>query len=64
MTKGADGKEWMSRITLRPEITFDGEKRPANADVDALHHAAHDACFIANTIKSEILVSGKAHGIV
>jgi organic hydroperoxide reductase OsmC/OhrA len=64
MTKGADGRQWLTRITLRPEIAFEGDKRPAAVDVEALHHAAHDACYIANSIKSEITVDGKAHGLL
>jgi len=33
---------------------FDGEKRPDREDVEDLHHAAHDECFIANSVKSEV----------
>ncbi len=55
LEKNANGKMAMSRITLRPAITFSGAS-PSNADLDALHHAAHDECFIANSLKSEIVV--------
>jgi len=41
-------------VTLRPDVTFSGERLPTRADIDQLHHAAHDACFIANSVKSEI----------
>ena len=54
--KGADGKLCISRITLRPKIQFSGGKVPTQAQIQAMHHAAHDKCFIANSLKSEIVV--------
>ena len=45
----------ITRITLRPEITFDGS--PPSADQLArLHEEAHERCFIANSLKTEIVV--------
>jgi organic hydroperoxide reductase OsmC/OhrA len=55
LEKNAAGKMSMSRITLRPAIAFAGSP-PSQADLDALHHAAHEECFIANSLKSEIVV--------
>lgn len=55
LEKNAAGKMFMSRITLRPAIAFAGAT-PSPADLDALHHAAHEECFIANSLKSEIVV--------
>jgi organic hydroperoxide reductase OsmC/OhrA len=55
LEKNAAGKMSMSRITLRPSIAFAGSP-PSPADLDALHHAAHEECFIANSLKSEIVV--------
>jgi organic hydroperoxide reductase OsmC/OhrA len=37
---------------------FGGDKRPSASDIDAIHHRAHDACFIANSVKSEVRVEG------
>ncbi|MEM7707897.1 MAG: OsmC family protein [Pseudomonadota bacterium] len=45
----------MTRVTLRPEITFSGPA-PSQEDLDQLHHAAHKACFIANSVLTEIVV--------
>ena len=42
-------------VTLRPRIAFDGEA-PDAATLDALHHKAHEACFIANSVTSEIVI--------
>ena len=63
LSKGAEQREWMSRVTLRPHVVFEGDKRPAAADVDALHHAAHEACYIANSVKSEVAVEARSDGL-
>lgn len=50
-----DGKILVSRVELKPEIIYGGEK--PNAEVEAqLHHLAHEQCFIANSVKTEIKV--------
>jgi organic hydroperoxide reductase OsmC/OhrA len=41
------------RVTLRPEVRF-GERRPARAELDALHHAAHEECYIARSVRAEV----------
>lgn len=56
MEKDAGGRSFISRVNLRPEIKFSGEKRPTQKDIEALHHRAHEACFIANSVKSEVIV--------
>jgi len=58
MTKNAQGKMWVSKVTLHPAITFAGEKRPTPQQLDALHHLAHEECFIANSVKSEVVIEG------
>jgi organic hydroperoxide reductase OsmC/OhrA len=54
MEKGADGRMRISRVTLRPRIVF--AEVPDPAALDALHHKAHEACFIANSVTSEVVV--------
>ena len=56
LEKNAAGKMVMSRITLRPRIVISGDKRPSVDDFLSLHHSAHDECFIANSLKTEIVV--------
>lgn len=56
MTKNERGVAWVSSVTLSPKIFYSGEKLPAPADEERLHHAAHDQCFIANSIKTEVTV--------
>ena len=58
MTMDENGKEWMSRIVLDPDIIFSGERIPTLEDVAELHHAAHEQCPIANSIKSDIQIAG------
>ena len=48
-------RTWMSKVTLRPLVTFSG-KRPTDEEHRALHHKAHRKCFIANSVKSEVLI--------
>ncbi len=55
MSKTEDGRAWVSAVTLRPDIRFLGAA-PSQAGLDALHHEAHDTCFIANSVKTRIAV--------
>lgn len=57
MSKNDRGSMWVSKITLAPKIVWSGEKKPADADLDTLHHHAHEQCFIANSIKTEVVVA-------
>jgi len=54
MEKGPDGRVRITKVTLRPRIVFDDE--PDAATLDDLHHKAHEACFIANSVTSEVVV--------
>jgi organic hydroperoxide reductase OsmC/OhrA len=48
-------RTWMSRVTLRPTVVFSG-KKPTEQEHAALHRRAHEKCFIANSVKTEVLV--------
>jgi len=63
MSKASDGREWMTKVTLRPRVVFSGDQQPTAEEFDALHHQAHAACYIANSVKSEIVVEGQAEGL-
>ncbi|EKA5858350.1 OsmC family protein [Vibrio alginolyticus] len=54
LEKGENGKEWVSKVTLNPKITFSGEKQPTPSQLEKLHHMAHENCFIANSVKTEV----------
>ena len=57
MTKNEKGVLWVSAVTLTPRITWSGDKRPTPEDEERLHHAAHEQCYIANSIKTEVTVA-------
>lgn len=54
MGKNSNGKLAMTRVTLRPEVKFSGENLPSQADIEQMHEQAHDECFIANSVKTEL----------
>lgn len=56
LTKNERRVPWVSRITLHPKIEFIGA-RPTPVELDELHHLAHEQCFIANSIKTEVVVA-------
>jgi organic hydroperoxide reductase OsmC/OhrA len=56
MAKNEKGVPWVSLVTLNPKIVFSGDKLPALADLEQLHHLAHEQCYIANSIKTEVVV--------
>jgi len=54
MGKNSAGRTAMVRVTLRPRVAFSGERLPSRADILQLHHRAHDECFIANSVTTEV----------
>jgi organic hydroperoxide reductase OsmC/OhrA len=56
LEKNAAGKMAITRVDLRPTITFGGAKQPTAEDLDALHDKAHKECFIANSVTTEVHV--------
>jgi organic hydroperoxide reductase OsmC/OhrA len=56
LDKNAKGKLAFTSITLRPDIQFGGDKQPTEDDLEALHHAAHEECYIASTLNCEVVV--------
>ncbi|MFN3521562.1 MAG: OsmC family protein [Phenylobacterium sp.] len=55
MEEIAPGRMAVTKVVLRPQVTYDGAA-PDQAQRDALHHAAHEECFIANSVKTEVSV--------
>ena len=56
MTKNEKGIPWVSVVTLHPRITYSGSKAPTSEQEDEMHHAAHEQCFIANSVKTLVKV--------
>ena len=54
MGKDAAGKISMTRITLRPDVRFSGDRLPTADDISRLHHRAHEQCFIASSVKTDV----------
>ena len=52
---GVLDKTWISQVTLRPRVSFAGTP-PSAQEHAALHERAHEKCFIANSVKSEVRV--------
>ncbi|HEU4824885.1 MAG TPA: OsmC family protein [Dongiaceae bacterium] len=57
MGKDANGKLYVAKVTLNPVITFSGDKRPSEAEIAALHHSSHAECFIANSVRTEVVTA-------
>jgi len=56
MEKDAAGNISMTKVTLRPQVTFLGEKQPTLERLEAMHHQSHEQCFIANSVKTEVTI--------
>ena len=54
MEKNESGKMVMSVVTLRPKVVFSGELKPTKEQLEMLHHRAHEECFIANSVTTEV----------
>ncbi len=61
MRKTPEGKIAVTRVALRPRIVFEG-RQPTDQELDALHHAAHEDCFIASSVKTEVVVETPSAG--
>jgi organic hydroperoxide reductase OsmC/OhrA len=54
MGKNDNGKFAMLVVTLKPEVSFSGELVPTAEQIEHMHHEAHEECFIANSVKTEV----------
>ena len=59
MSKNEQGNLFVSKVTLNPAVAFSGAKRPSREELDALHHHAHEECYIANSVRAEIVVAAR-----
>jgi len=55
LAKDSAGKLAMTRVTLHPQVEFGGEKRPTADELAAMHHDSHEQCFIASSVKTDVL---------
>ena len=56
LEKNDQGKLAITRVTLRPRITFSGAISPTAEELTNLHHRSHEECFIANSVKTAVVV--------
>jgi len=57
LTKNERGGMWVSSVVLHPRVVYAGAS-PSPEVLEELHHKAHEGCFIANSVKTEISVAG------
>ena len=55
MAKNQEGRIAMTEVLLRPQVSFSGARLPNSEQQHALHHQAHEQCFIANSVKTRVL---------
>jgi len=53
------GRKSITRIVLHPKVRFAGPRAPDAGDVERMHHEAHEQCYNANSLRSEIAVAGE-----
>lgn len=56
MAKDDEGRTSITKVTLRPRIVWSGDRRPTAEQKDKIHHQSHKFCFIANSVKTEIVI--------
>jgi organic hydroperoxide reductase OsmC/OhrA len=59
LEKDTSGRLAITRATLQPQIKFGGEKKPSPEELAQMHDQAHHACFIANSVKTDVTVKAK-----
>jgi organic hydroperoxide reductase OsmC/OhrA len=50
------GRTWVSSVTLHPKIGYTSARQPTAEELKRLHHDAHDQCFIANSVKTSVMI--------
>jgi organic hydroperoxide reductase OsmC/OhrA len=54
LEKADDGKPWLAKLEMHPQIAFSGEKIPSDEEIEKIHGKAHHECFLARSVKTEI----------
>jgi organic hydroperoxide reductase OsmC/OhrA len=62
LEENVDGRLAITRVILRPEIQFDDSVEIGDDEIERLHHLAHEHCFIANSIRTEVRVEAPLPG--
>jgi len=54
--KNEDGKVAVTKVVLEPKVSFVGENVPTAEQIQGMHEKSHDLCFIANSVRTEVIV--------
>jgi len=57
LEKNEVGQLAMTKIYLNPRTVFVGDRRPTDQQIEEMHEVAHHSCFLANSVKAEIVVA-------
>jgi len=63
ITKDASGMAWISSVTLHAKVACSGAKEVTATEIDRLHHEAHEQCFIASSIRTEVTVRSEVNWV-
>lgn len=55
MEINGEGKMSMTKVILRPEVKFSGDKQPSIKQLEKIHHQSHEQCFIASSVKTDVI---------
>ncbi|MDX1404664.1 MAG: OsmC family protein [Woeseiaceae bacterium] len=55
LQKDGDGRTAITKVVLRPNARYSGDKIPDDDNLQKMHHRAHELCFIANSVKTEVI---------
>jgi organic hydroperoxide reductase OsmC/OhrA len=58
MEPNGEGRVAFTRVTLSPSVAFSGDRRPTDAQIREMHHRSHESCYIANSVRTEVVVAG------
>lgn len=56
MGRNEQGREAMLKVSLRPRVVFSGDRQPSAEEIEVLHHRSHEDCYIANSVRTEVVV--------
>ena len=56
LEKDAAGRLAITKVSLRPKVQFSGGNAPTPEEITRMHEQAHHACFIANSVKTDVVV--------
>jgi len=56
MEKNSEDRLAITRVTIKQRLKFSGDRRPTSQELEEMNHAAHEQCFIANSVKTEVTV--------